>query len=503
MRPIGAGKIIGAEERSRPSWVNYVAACLTVIVAALIAEAWQWFLSSHDLSLPFIIVLMLAGDWFGLKPALVASVLGFLVYNFFLTTPRYDLSLSLADLLPLATFLATALLAGGMAGRLSDRARSAADRLRWLTTLFSASRDLSAAANVSDVGRSLVQHLKADGGVEAAIWLLDNGSRSLLATTTEHTGVETHKSDPLSLSQLPKTAAPQFTSLSTARGEVGLAAIWPNKKRMSEAEQGWLDALFQLGAIALDRAGLAAEISEARLIAEREGLRTALLSSLSHDLRTPIATILASASSLAEQDAKFDSSTRAELLDAIQEQAERLNRYVSNLLDMTRLETGVLVVKRVLVDPVEAMAAALERARRPLSSLRVARQFNAVGAMISVDPVLIEQALVNVLENAAGFSSPGSRILAAVSVACDEVVMSIADDGPGIPANELPRIFDKFFRGEADRQRSPGVGLGLSVVRGIIEAFEGRVGVESPVANGRGARFTIRLPVHQAMEMME
>ena len=497
------GRVIGAEERSRASWINYVAACLTVVVAALIAEAWQWFLSSHDLSLPFIIVLMLAGDRFGLKPALVASILAFFTYNFFLTTPRYDLSLAPADMLPLATFLATALFVGGMAGRLSDRARSADDRLRWLTTLFSASRDLSAAANVSEVGRSLAQHLKADGGVEASIWVLDNGSRSLLATTMEHAGVEGDNSDLSSLPHLAKCGAPQIISLSTARGEVGSATIWPNKKHMNEAEQGWLDALFQLGAIALDRAGLAAEISEARLIAEREGLRTALLSSLSHDLRTPIATILASASSLAEQDAKFDQLTRADLLDAIQEQAERLNRYVSNLLDMTRLETGALVVKRVLVDPAEAMAAALERVRRLLTNLRVSRQFSAMGAMISVDPVLFEQALVNVLENAAGFSSAGSRILAAVNISCDEVVMSIADEGPGIAVDELPRIFDKFFRGDADRRRSPGVGLGLSVVRGIIEAFDGQVGVESPVADGRGARFTIKLPIQQAMEMME
>jgi two-component system sensor histidine kinase KdpD len=244
-------------------------------------------------------------------------------------------------------------------------------------------------------------------------------------------------------------------------------------------------------------------MSKARLVADREGLRTTLLSSLSHDLRTPIATILASASSLVEHDARFDVATRRELLDTIQEQAERLNRYVANLLDMTRLESGVLDLRRVLVDPVEAMISALEHTRRRLVGRRVERVFTAPNVMISVDPVLIEQALVNILENAAELSPPSSIIRASVALEHGEVILAIADQGPGVSLEERPKIFDKFFRGQADRRRDGGVGLGLAVAKGVVEAFGGQIGVESPVWEGRGARFVIRLPAQPAMETDE
>jgi two-component system sensor histidine kinase KdpD len=291
--------------------------------------------------------------------------------------------------------------------------------------------------------------------------------------------------------------------LRAARGDVALAAIWTDGKITNPAARDWLEALLQLGAIALDRTTLAEDMSKARLVADREGLRTTLLSSLSHDLRTPIATILASASSLIEHDARFDVATRRELLDTIQEQAERLNRYVANLLDMTRLESGVLDLKRVLVDPVEAMISALEHTRRRLVGRRIERVFTASNVMISVDPVLIEQALVNILENAAELSPPNSIIRADVALERGEVILAIADQGPGVSLEERPKIFDKFFRGQADRRRDGGVGLGLAVAKGVVEAFGGQIGVESPVWEGLGARFVIRLPAQQAMETDE
>jgi two-component system sensor histidine kinase KdpD len=300
-------------------------------------------------------------------------------------------------------------------------------------------------------------------------------------------------------------SATYMRELKTARGDVGLAAIWVDENSAATAHaDDWLEALLQLGAISLDRAGLAEDISKARLVAEREGLRTALLSSLSHDLRTPIATILAAASSLAEYEARFEAATRRELIDTIQGQAERLNRYVANLLDMTRLESGVLELKRVLVDPAEAMSSALEHVRRRLTGRCVERAFTAAsGMMISVDPVLIVQALVNVIENAAELSPPDSLIYMSVSVEEGEAILAVTDQGPGVTPEEAPQIFDKFFRGHADRRKDGGVGLGLAVTKGVVEAFGGRISVESPVADGHGSRFAIRLPAHRAMEITE
>jgi two-component system sensor histidine kinase KdpD len=403
-----------------------------------------------------------------------------------------------ADILALASFFAAAVLVGAMAGQLSDRARTATDQLRRLTALLAASRDLSAATTAPDVARCLVRKLKSGGNIEATIWSVDNGERSVLAATEGAAATADLKFPALA----GRTAT--LRPLRTVRGDVGLAAIWiDGSKAATPAASDWLEALLQLGAIALDRARLAEDISEARLVADREGLRTTLLSSLSHDLRTPIATILASTSSLVEYDVKFDRATRREFVDTIQEQAERLNRYVANLLDMTRLESGVLDLKRVLVDPVEAMTSALEHMRRRLAGRRVERAFSASGTMISVDPVLIEQALVNILENAVELSPPDSVIRASVAVESGEAVLTIADQGPGISSEELSRIFDKFFRGRADRRRDGGVGLGLAVAKGVVEAFGGRIGVESPADEGGGSRFTIRLPAHRAMETEE
>jgi two-component system, OmpR family, sensor histidine kinase KdpD len=479
----------------------YLLALLLVLAATLISATSLWLIGPRGISWPFVVALVLIGNWFGRKPAVMASVAAFLAYNFFLVRPRFSFSLAPADFIALGTFFIAALIVGTMAGQLSDRARAAVDQLRRLTTLLAASRELSGATMAKDVAQCLARHLKSGGNVEVAIWTADSEGRSLLAATEAPTAFDAKSvGDPAFV-----TGSATFVrELKTARGDVGLAAIWAEKSEAATPEANdWLEALLQLGAIALDRASLAEDISKARLVAEREGLRTALLSSLSHDLRTPIATILAAASSLAEYDTRFEAVTRRELIDTIQAQAERLNRYVANLLDMTRLESGVLDMKRVLVDPAEAMSSALEHMRRRLRGRRIERAFAATGTMIAVDPVLIEQALVNVIENAAELSPPDSTIRVQVAVENGEAVLAVTDQGAGVVPEEIPRIFDKFFRGQADRRKDGGAGLGLAVTKGVVEAFGGRIGVESPVADGHGARFTIRLPAHRAMEAEE
>ncbi len=486
--------------RGRPG--GYVIALVLVFAATVVGYASLLLAGPRSTSLPFIVALVVAGIWSGMRPALVAAIAAFLSYNFFVVEPPFEFTFELADIVVLVSFLLAALLVGAMAGQLSDRTHAVTDQLRRLTALLAASRDLAVATTTAEVAQSLARTLKSGANIEAAIWSVNRGERTLLATTEAASVVDSGSGENFKDFVLAgKTAI--VRDLQTARGPVGLVAMWGERKVATPPVSDWLEALLQLGAIAFDRTTLAEDVSEARLIADREGLRTALLSSLSHDLRTPIATILASASSLIEHDARFDSTTRRELLETIQEQAERLNRYVSNLLDMTRLESGVLALKRALMEPAEAMISALEHTRRRLAGRRIERVFTASNVMISVDPVLIEQALVNILENAAEFSPPGSIIRVGVARENDEVLLTVADQGPGVSAKEMPQIFDKFFRGGANRGREGGVGLGLAVARGIVEAFGGEIGVESPVWDGRGARFIIRLPAQQAMEPEE
>lgn len=485
---------------------RYAVACCIVAAATCAGYLWSLLPDARNLSLVFFGAILLSGAWLGTQPALLAAILAFLSYNFFLIEPRFTLHFAPADFLAFAAFLIGALLVGGLAGRLSDRARDATGRLRDLTVLFEASRDLSGAVGPGETAARLVRHFE-HGGCAAGVWLCENDGVRLSAVTSmraaEAEGLHARMQRFL---RRDKTrgidALPHLFALETGERRLGGVAIWTPAGAPEHVTEGrWIAAMLELGAVAIDRARLANEVSEASLVAEKEGLRTALLSSLSHDLRTPIATILASASALQEHGDRFDALTRREMLEAIQDESDRLNRYVGNLLEMTRLESGALQVNSVLMDADEAMASALERVSGRLKGRRVLRRFESDGRRIQVDPVLIEQAAVNVLENAIAHSPSGGTILVRTASEGNRVVMTVEDEGPGIPRNELERVFDKFFRGRSDRRG--GVGLGLSVARGLVEAFGGDIRAISPAAGGKGARVEIRLPAHSALEAVE
>jgi two-component system sensor histidine kinase KdpD len=490
----------------RDAWKSYAVATLLVVCVTSVGFVWVEMPDPRNLSLLFFGAILLSGVLLGMRPALYAAVLAFLSTNFFLVEPRFVLKFALADYLALVTFVAGALLVGGFAERLNERARDATNRLRDLTALFEAGRDLSGAIEPDEAAERVVHYLGC-AGCSAAIWIeTPEGSR--LAAAAAPAREAAARMDALRAENLSagwtdeKAGKPVIFRLRTGERLLGQAAIW-TPTGTARPDLRWVETLLELGAVAIDRAHLIAEVAEAKVIAEKEGLRTALLSSLSHDLRTPIATIFASATSLQEHEGHFDESTRREMLETIQEESERLNRYVSNLLDMTRLESGALQLRSALMDPGEAVASALERVERRLRGRRLMRSFNTQGKLIDVDPVLMEQALVNVLENAMTYAPPGSTIFVRTELSDGRVKITVEDEGPGIPAIDLGRVFDKFFRGRSDRRPASGVGLGLSVTRGLIEAFLGSVRAISPAVGNRGARFEILLPAHPALETVE
>lgn len=490
----------------RPGIRDFAAAFLTVLVPTVIGLIWVERLEARNLSLLFLIAILYVGVRHGMWPALFAALLAFLSYNFFLVAPRFALHIAPADVLAFTTFLIGALLVGGLAGRLSDRAREAKLGLRSIMSLFEASRDLSGAIDPATVAARLLSHLER-AGCRASIWIANAGqllerahSSDLPANCIVQSDVNFLAADWAD----DVGAARKRLRLQTGDRVLGGVVIWPMRDEAAvRPDQHWIQTLLELGAVAIDRARLMAEITDTRVVAEKEGLRTALLSSLSHDLRTPIATILASASSLQEHDGNFDAATRLDLLSTIQDQSERLNRYVLNLLEMTRLESGALQLNCALIDPGEAMASSLRHLERQLGEHRLARAFDSAGQRIYVDPVLIEQALVNVIENAIEHAPSDSLITVKVSTNSEHVVLSIEDEGPGIPAGDIDRVFDKFFSGRSDRRRASGVGLGLSVTRGLIESFGGTVQAVSPIADDLGTRIDIRLPAHPALETTE
>jgi two-component system, OmpR family, sensor histidine kinase KdpD len=255
-----------------------------------------------------------------------------------------------------------------------------------------------------------------------------------------------------------------------------------------------LNALADQAALAIERVNLVDDVDRARLLAETDRLRAALLTSISHDLRTPLASILGSATSLSSQDGALDAETRLDLTRNIQDEAERLNRFIGNLLDMTRLESGPLQLRTTPVDLSDSIGSALRRARKVLVAHRTQVLLEPDLPMLDLDEVLFEQVLFNLLDNAGKYAPGGSLITIRAWRDEDRVCLQVLDEGPGIPVGDLERVFEKFYRvGGADRRRV-GTGLGLAICRGFIEAMHGSITATNR-ADRSGAAFTIRLPV--------
>jgi two-component system sensor histidine kinase KdpD len=286
-----------------------------------------------------------------------------------------------------------------------------------------------------------------------------------------------------------------FLPMRTGRGAVAVIGIDSDKAGaiLTPDQRRLLDALTDQAALAIERVNLAEDVDRAKRAAEKDQLRSALLTSISHDLRTPLASILGAASSLGTLSG-LEETDKAGLLSTIQEEAERLNRFIANLLDMTRLESGAVVPNMSLHDISEVVGAALRRADKILSSHRVETKIAADLPMVSLDGVLFEQVLFNLLDNAAKYAPPNSAIRIQAWRDGNMVRLQILDEGEGIPADDLNRIFDKFYRARKSDSQRAGTGLGLAICRGFVEAMGGSVDVAN--RNDRpGAVFSIAIPV--------
>jgi two-component system sensor histidine kinase KdpD len=284
--------------------------------------------------------------------------------------------------------------------------------------------------------------------------------------------------------------------LRTGRGAVGVAGIDSDKPGLllTPEESRLLDALCDQAALAIDRVNLAQDIDRARLAAETDRLRAALLTSISHDLRTPLASILGSASSLVAHGHDFDATIQASLMRTILEEAERLNRFIGNLLDMTKLESGPFRPQTGAADLSDIVGATLHRADKILQNHTVEIKLESDLPLLDLDMVLMEQVLFNLFDNAAKYAPQGSRITVTARHEDGSAVIRVLDEGGGIPEADLERIFDKFYRvHRSDRQRA-GTGLGLAICRGFVEAMGGSITAANRI-DRQGAVFTIRLPV--------
>jgi two-component system sensor histidine kinase KdpD len=289
-------------------------------------------------------------------------------------------------------------------------------------------------------------------------------------------------------------AAGLYVPLLGSRGTVGVMGLRPSDPRSLQAPEQLhqLETFASQTALAIERARLAEETEQAQVRAETERLRNSLLSSVSHDLRTPLASITGAASTLIDNEARLDAATRRDLLEALHEEADRLNRLVQNLLEMTRLEAGALVPHTAWHSVEEVVGAALGRFGKSLAARPVTTRIPADLPLVPMDDVLIEQVLINLIDNAIKYTPPGTPIEVSAQESGGAVMVEVADRGPGLPPGEERLIFEKFHRTDpAPSVR--GAGLGLAICEGIIQAHGGRIWAENRPGGGVALRFALPL----------
>ncbi len=288
----------------------------------------------------------------------------------------------------------------------------------------------------------------------------------------------------------------QFQPVRTSSGIIGVVGLAPTDRSrpLSAEEERALAALIDQGALAIERATLVVEARRGEAVAERERLQTTLLSSISHDLRTPLAAILGSATSLREYGGRMDQADRDDLVLTIEEEARRLTRFVTNLLDMTRVESGSLDVRRDYIDLSDVLLAAVKRAGRSFPDRVVDVRVQPGAALVQGDAVLLEQAIFNLLDNADKYTAPGSPTVLRAEESGTRMLVTVEDEGCGIPSDAFDRVFEKFTRLSPGDGRPAGTGLGLAIAKGVVEAMGGSIRAESPVRSGRGTRIVVDLP---------
>jgi two-component system sensor histidine kinase KdpD len=504
-----AAKSARAETRAiawgRPG--EYVATALWVAVATLAGIAIDRAVGMSNVSLIFLPAVLLSATRYGLLPSLFGAIACSLSYNYFLLPPLYTFTIGDPDnVLAFVAFIVVAVLISHLTAR--TRTQTLAARAQATTTaeLLNFSRKLAGQRKLDELLQATAQQVSQMLDVEAVLLVPADGQLQLRASAPATAALD--QADVAAATwclEKNRVTGRGSDTLPGARrlflplhnGSVGLAVIGVRHAdggaRLAPAERRLLDALGDLAIIAFERIRLARDVDQARMLAETEKLRTALLTSISHDLRTPLASILGAVTSLRSYGNLYDETARNELLTTAQEETERMSRFVNNLLDMTRLDSGALAPKREACDVHDLAGSALNRAAKLLARHHVAVHIAQDMPMLLLDFTLMEQVLVNLLDNAAKYSPAGGAVEIAAQAHKYAVTLEVRDEGPGIAIDDAHRIFDPFFRVQQADRKTAGTGLGLAVCRGFIQAMGGRISAGNR-RDRRGAVFTIEFP---------
>jgi two-component system sensor histidine kinase KdpD len=492
----------------RIDWRGYTLALLGVVFAAGIDFLARPWIGVENVDLVFLTAIVGIAASVGLGPSLLASLVASLLYNFLFLPPVYAFTITdPMNIVAFFLFIVMAAIVSNVAARVRTQALVAMNRARTTEQLYAFSRKLAGVGTLDDVLWVTAYQTAAMLKVRVVLLLPEGDSITVKAgyppeDTLEDAELAAAKwawqndrpagrgSDTL------PGARRLFLPMRTGRGAIGVVGIDREKPgpMFAPDERRLLDALIDQGALAIERVALVEDMAKVQRTVETERLRSAMLTSLSHDLRTPLASILGAASALRDLPAKFGEVERADLLATIVEEAERLNRFIANLLDMTKLEAGAISPATAPYDLREIIGAALRRADKILHQHRVVLDVPADLPLLDVDPVLFEQVLFNLLDNAAKYAPAGTAITLRGRREGDAAAIQVLDEGEGIPPADLEQIFGKFYRTRKSDQVRPGTGLGLAISRGFIEAMHGTI-IAANRSDRMGAVFTIRVPI--------
>jgi two-component system sensor histidine kinase KdpD len=510
-------KTVRTAEEVRPfDAIPYVVATAAVAVALGIDELIHPIVGIENVDLVFMTAIVAVAVRYGLLPSLFASIIASLCYNFFFLPPIYTFTITdPTNLAALLIFIVMAVLVSNVAARVRTQAMAAIDRARTTEALYAFSRKLAGVGTLDDVLWATAYQTALMLKVRVVLLLPENGSIAVRAGyppedllddadlaaarwAWEHNRPAGRGSDTL------PGAKRLFLPMRTGRGAIGIVGIDSDKPGplLTPDQRRQLDALIDQGALAIERVFLVEDVDRAKRSMEADRLRSALLTSISHDLKTPLAAILGAAGTLRQLSSALDDAAKADLLATIIDESERLNRFIANLLDITRLESGAIVPQTTLQDLGELVGTALARAAKILAHHQVEVELAADLPLLELDPVLFEQVLFNVLDNASKYAVPETTVYIRSWREAQSVVLQVLDEGVGIPADDVERIFDKFYRAQKGDQVRAGTGLGLAISRGFVEALKGTITAANR-ADQTGAVFTIRLPVPAASQKLD
>jgi len=491
---------------------EWIISIMGVALSTALAFGMDYYLNIVDVAMTYILGVVLISSWTGKRPALLASFLSVAAFDFFFIPPLYTFAVTdIKYVVTFAVMFAVAFITSRLTLRIRDQADAARLRERRTAALYRLSGELVRERGIKRLCDIAVNHIGEIFSRKTVILVPDeNGNLTLIASRPEDYLLDNremsvarwafdHKQRAGRNTDTLPGANGLYLPMVAASRTVGVIGITFEDVSTFDQEQiHALENFAHQAAMAIERALMGEEAQKALLRAETESLRNTLLSSLSHDLRTPLAAITGASTTLLQQDAVLDTGSKRELVQTVIEESEHLNRIIRNVLDMTRIESGAITVRKEWLHIEEIVGAVLNRMSDKLRGHSVEINIPADLPLVAFDPLLIEQVLMNLLENAVKYSPLSSAFGIAASIRDGSVLVEIADNGPGIRPGEEERIFEKFVRGSSS---AGGIGLGLTICKAIITAHGGRIWAENRFGGGAVFRFT--LPVEETPPAVE